>query len=189
MTEDTQIIKKIQQGETEEFGRLYDSYIEKIYKFVYYKTHHKETAEDIVSLVFIKAQKKIQNFDLSTGTFQSWLYTIARNTVIDHYKTKKHDSNIEDAWDLSSDENIELDTDMKMSLEKLETYISKLKSDQRDILIMRLWQGLSYKEIAEALGKSEASCKMTFSRSIKKLREEMPADLFVVMLLFPHLFV
>lgn len=181
--DDIEIIKKCQAGHGDSFGLLYDKYIDKIYSFVYFKTHHKETAEDLVSLAFMKAVKNIASFNTHTGTFQAWLYQIARNTVIDHYRTKKSDTDIDDVWDLSANTDIEKDIDIKNKLEKLESYIGGLKSEQRDILIMKLWQGMSYREIAEALGKSEGSCKMMFSRTIRKLREDMPMELFILLLL------
>jgi RNA polymerase sigma-70 factor (ECF subfamily) len=132
----------------------------------------------------MKALEKIEGFDNKKGTFQAWIYKIARNTVIDHYRTRKVDTNIEDVWDLSSGEDLDRDLDVKQKLEHIEKYLVKLKSEQRDIIIMRIWQGMSYREISEVLGKSEDSCKMMFSRVIKKLREEMPLVIFLALLLF-----
>jgi len=180
---EVKIIKKCKAGRLEEFGLLYDKYIIKIYDFIYYKTHHKETAEDLCSLVFLKAVDKIKGFNLEKGTFQAWIYAIARNTVIDYYRTKKNDLDIEDIWDLRGGENIERDTDTRIKLEKVEKYIKELKPWQRDIIIMRVWQGLGYREIAEILNKSEASCKMAYSRAINKLRREMPLALYITFLL------
>ncbi len=177
------IIQACQKGRPEEFGQLYDKYIKKIYDFVYYKTHHKETAEDLTSQSFMKALEKISSFDCDKGTFQAWLYQIARNTVIDYYRTKKSDLDIEDVWDLSDDEDLERDFDTKQKLEKVEKYLKKLKAQQREIVIMRVWQGMSYQEIAEVLDKSEDSCKMMFSRTIRRLREEMPLVIFFSFLL------
>ena len=189
MKTDIEIIEKYQKGEKDNFALLYDKYIDRIYAFVYYKTHHKETAEDLVSQVFLKALKKIDSFNIDQGTFQAWLYQIARNTVIDHYRTKKNDQAFDDVWDISSDDDIERDMDTRQQLLKIEKYISGLKSEQRDILIMKIWQGMSYKEIADILGKSEASCKMMCSRTLKKLRADMPMDTFVLMLLLDLLIV
>ena len=182
-SEEILTIYSCQKGELEKFSILYNKYIKRIYDFIFYKVHHKETAEDITSQIFFKALNKIQGFDPKKGTLQAWLYQIARNTVIDYYRTKKENKNIEDAWDLCGDDDLERDIDAKAKLQELEKYISKLKSDHRDILIMRIWQDLSYKEIAEAMGKSEDSCKMQFSRCIRKLREEMPMIVFISFLL------
>ncbi|RLC36365.1 hypothetical protein DRH27_05335 [Candidatus Falkowbacteria bacterium] len=180
---ETKIIEKCRQGHLEEFGSLYDRYIKKIYDFIYYKTHHKETAEDLCSQVFMKAISKIKGFNLDKGTFQAWIYAIARNTVIDYYRTKKNEIDIFDIWDLAVKENVERDIDTKIKLEKVVLYLKELKQKQRDIIIMRVWQGLGYREIAEILNKSEASCKMSYSRAINKLRQEMPLSLYIAFLL------
>ncbi|XOB40888.1 MAG: RNA polymerase sigma factor [Candidatus Nealsonbacteria bacterium] len=166
------------------FGQLYDKYIKKIFNFIYYKTHHKETAEDLTSDTFIKALNKLDRFDESKGSFSTWIYQIARNTVIDFYRTKKNSINIDDIWDLSTDEDILRDLDTAKRLEDVKEYLKTLKSEQREIVILRVWEGMSYKEISEAMGKSEASCKMAFSRTIKILKEQMPLSVFVAMLLF-----
>lgn len=178
------IIKKCQLGDLEQFGFLYEKYIRKIYDFIFYKTHHKETAEDIATAVFMKAFESIKQFDPDKGTFQAWVYQIARNKTIDHYRTKKSDMNIDDVWDLSGNEDLEGDIDTKNKLEDIKKYIKALDSRQRDILIMRIWQGMSYKEISEILNFSEANCKMTYSRAIRKLRQEMPLSILLSLLLF-----
>lgn len=183
MSEESSLIKKARQGDRESFGLLYDVYAERIYRFVYVKTQHKETAEDIVSEVFMKAVRSITAFESEKGSFQAWLYRIARNAVIDHYRQKHHDASIEDAWDIPSASDPGRDTELRQSLEKVEAYLAGLPSEQRDIIIMRLWQELSFREIASALGKSEAAAKMAFSRAIGKLRDGLPAELFLALML------
>ena len=166
------------------FGQLYDKYIKKIFNFIYYKTHHKETAEDLTSDTFIKALNKLDRFDENKGSFSTWIYQIARNTVIDFYRTEKNSVNVDDVWDLSTDEDILRDLDTAKKLEDVKEHLKTLKNEQREIVILRVWQGMSYKEISEAMGKSEASCKMAFSRTIKILKERMPLSVFLTMLLF-----
>lgn len=180
--EEEKIIIACQNGNAEKFGELYDAYIRKIYDFIYYKTHHKETAEDIASIVFIKVFEKIKSFDCAKGTFSSWIYRIARNSVVDHYRTKKPTINIDDVWDLSGREDIVRDFDTAQKIEKVEKYIQALNSEQRDIVMLRVWQEMSYKEIAEIMEKSEAACKMTFSRAMGELRSRMPLSLLVYFL-------
>jgi RNA polymerase sigma-70 factor (ECF subfamily) len=181
--DEKQLIAQCQKGDLEKFGLLYDKYIKKIYDFIYYKTTHQETAEDLTSQTFFKAMDKIGGFDCSKGTFPAWLYRIARNTVIDFYRTRRKEANIDDVWDLSGNEDLERDIDSKEKLAQVEKYLAKLKGEQRDIIIMRVWQSMPYKEIAAAMGKSEASCKMVFSRTIRTLRKEMPLALFIFLFL------
>ena len=185
--DELKIIQACQKGNCQQFADLYDVYVKKIYQFVYYKTHHKETAQDIVSDVFIKAMEKIHLYQSDKGKFSTWLFQIARNTVIDFYRAKKTTINIEDVWDLSDEIDIEKDEDMKLKIKIVEKYLKQLKPDQRELIIMRVWQDLSYKEIAQILGKTEASCKMSFSRAMTKLRQIMPAEAFLVFFLVHYL--
>jgi len=183
MDNEKDIIVSCQQGDLEKFSWLYDKYIKKIYDFIYFKTTHKETAKDLTSQTFFKALEKIKTFNSDKGTFSAWLYQIARNTVIDHYRTRKKTVDIDDVWDMAEDQDIERDIDVQEKLKSVEKHLAKLKSEQREIIIMRIWQDMSYAEIAEALDKSEGSCKMAFSRAINTLRREMPLEIFIMFLL------
>ncbi len=172
------------RGDASSFGLLYDAYIGDIYRFVYYKTHHRPTAEDVTADIFTKAFASIGSYAETAGTFRTWLYAIARRTIIDHYRTSHPTAQIEDAWDIPEDSSQERDTDMQLFLEKVQTQLAALPSDQRDIILLRVWEGLSYQEIAERLGKSEGSCKMAFHRGITALQKTMPFALFLIFLRF-----
>jgi len=172
-------VKLCKKGKLEKFAFLYDSYVEKIYRFIYYKTHHKETAEDLTSDTFLKALEKINSF--KEGSFQAWLFKIARNTVIDYYRKKKSVLNIDDVWDLGKTDNIVKDLEMKEKLEKVYDSFSKLNSIQREIVLLRIWEDMPYKEIAEIVGKKEGACKMIFTRAISKLKNEIPLILLLLL--------
>lgn len=153
----------------EEFSRFYEEYADKIYKFIFYRTHHKETAEDLTSKTFLKAFEKLQTFEKNKGQFSTWLYTIARNNVIDHYRTHKETSDLFDILNLAGNEKVINQVSDKLELERVQKYLESLTSEQRDLVIMRIWDGLSYKEIAQITGKSEAACKVMFSRTLSKI--------------------
>lgn len=181
--DETKIVESCQSGALEHFGALFDAYHKKIYTFIYYRTHHKETAEDIASLVFTKALENIGSYNPGRGSFSTWLYQIARNSVIDHYRTFKSTDGIENAFDLPSASNVERDADTRLKLEKVQKLLLQLPAQQRDIVIMRVWDGLSHKEIADILGISEANSKMTFSRAIAKLGKQEALILLILLAL------
>ena len=165
----------------ERFAELYDAYVEKIYRFIYYKTLHKETAEDLTSETFFKALKNIKSFD-SSRSFSSWIYKIAQNTVIDYYRTLKRTENIDDIWDLKDEDDFLKRIDDKIDIKRVKEHLSLLPSLQRDIIIMRIWQDMSYGEIAEVIGKSEDNCKVIYSRAIAKLRESISIISFILLI-------
>lgn len=182
--EEYALIQACQSGETHQFGKLYDRYIRRVYDFIYYKTLHKETAEDLTSQAFIKALKNIHQYKPEKGAFSAWLFGIARNLVTDHYRSLRPAQDIEDAWDVSSPEDVERDAHARLQLAEVQAYLAELKPEQREVVMMRVWSGLSYQEIADALGKSEAACKMLFSRTIKELRKVMPLALFLLFITY-----
>jgi RNA polymerase sigma-70 factor, ECF subfamily len=184
--EETDLINECQQGSKEAFGFLYDLYLDKIYRFVYYKVMNKESAEDITSDVFLKAFSRIGTYDASKANFSTWIYSIARNAVIDHYRSKKQMDDIDDYFDLAEDANIERTIDAKDKLRQVSKYLKTLSPSQREVVILRVWQGMPYKEIAEVLGKTEAGVKMSFSRAVKDLKDKFgPLVLAVLILLRP----
>ncbi len=183
---DAVYVAKFRSGESAAFGVLYDRYAAKIYRFVYYKIFNKETTEDIVSDVFYKALERIDSFDPEKGVFSAWLYRIARNTVIDRYRTKHTTVDIDDIFDLGHDERFAEKFDAQATLEKISKYLETLNATQREIVTLRIWGELSYKEIAAITGGTEGSVKMAFSRTIREVREKMgPLAVLLLMLMKP----
>ena len=179
-----EILSQCVKGNLDNFSLLYDAYVKKIYNFIYFRTHHKETAEDLTSDAFTKEMGHIRTFNPKTGSFSSWLYRIARNTIIDYYRTKKVYINIEDVWDLHNAKDMASDVHIRISIEKVRTYLNRLSPQERNIILMRVWDQLSYKEISEILGKSEAACKMSYVRTMEKIRHHMPSMALLILILF-----
>lgn len=161
------------RGEASAFGSLYDHYQPHIYRFVLLKVSRREEAEDLTHQVFVSAFENIRTYENLGFPFSTWLYQIARNKVIDHYRAKKQEIDFEEADPeifASSDMN-DLTVDAKMELERAMKAIRKLKPEYQDVVIMRFIEELSLKETAEAIGKSEGAVKLLQHRAIKELKE------------------
>lgn len=169
------------------FGDLYDAHVGQVYRYLYYRTHHRETAQDLTSQTFLKALDRSASFDAERGTFQAWIYRIAHNVLVDHFRAARETVDIDDIWDLRSDHDVNRDAETRERVETLRPYLQALPKEQRELILLRLWDGLSHAEIAAVTGKSEAACKMGYSRAIARLRRDMPAALFLFLLLTRHL--
>ena len=166
--------KTTEHSETIAFTEAYDAHAERIYRYHFYRIRHKETAEDLTSKTFMKALENFHRFDRRKASMSTWLYRIARNTLIDHVRATRPDVNVEDAADLiASPQNAERDTDNRRAFERVRDALGSLTPVQRETVILRLWDGLSYAEIAEATGRKEGACKMAFSRGIATLRQHV----------------
>jgi RNA polymerase sigma-70 factor (ECF subfamily) len=177
-------IRACKRGELEHFEDLYSAYVHDIYRFVYYRVRNKEIAEDVTSDIFFKALRAITSF--SEGqSFRAWIYTIARNTLVDHYRKHKDVQTLDadDAPDVVDEgEDIEERQHNILLLEQVKESLKKLSDTQQEIVTMRVWDELSYKEIAEITGKTEGNCKMIFSRAVGQLREMVPISVLIVLM-------
>ncbi|MDP1689030.1 MAG: sigma-70 family RNA polymerase sigma factor [bacterium] len=176
------VILKCKIGDFGQFEILYEFYVRKIYKFIYFKTLNKALSEDLTSEIFLKAIKNINKFD-TEKRFAPWLYSIARNTLIDYFRTRKVTENIDNIWDIKGDSDLLKQVDDKLNYEKVKGYMSNLSAIQKDIITMRVWADMSHAEIAQALGITEQNSKVIFSRSIAKLRDIMPLSLLILFII------
>lgn len=165
------ILNKAQGGSQEAFGQIYDLYFKKIYRFIFFRVGHKESAEDLTEEVFLKAFSKIGSIK-ETKAFEGWLYQIARNLVIDYYRQKKLTvalDEIENTLEYESNvvNNLDLEQDQKVLLR----HMKELPSDQQVVIKLKFFDDLENHEIAELLNKTEGSIRVIQHRAINKLQE------------------
>ncbi len=182
-----QSVKLCQSGNPEEFAKLYDAFLDRIYKFVFYRVGHKEVAEDVTSTVFFKALQGIRKFNPDKGEFTTWLYTIARNSVTDHFRSgSTGELPLEEVAEQVAEDSPFENAIRSIDAEKARQFVKELSPHHRDLIVMRLWDGLSHKEMAEILGQSEGSVRTGFSRAVATLKKVYgPAAVLLVMLINP----
>ncbi len=178
-----QLIILCQEGKWENFSPLYDFYVEKIYKYIFFKVKHQQNTEDLVSTVFLKAVSNLKKFNPENNYFSAWLYKIAKNVIADHYRFKREESGLDDIWGLKADNNTEKDIENLEKKEVIKKALKKLKADQREVVILRVWHELSYREISQIIKKKEANAKMIFCRAVKNLKHEIPLSLFIYLII------
>ncbi|MGE4444871.1 MAG: RNA polymerase sigma factor [Candidatus Altimarinota bacterium] len=178
-----EIIRLCQKGKLEHFGELYEKYADPIYKFIYLKTYDKELSEDLTSQTFFKALDKIQSFkNDADSNFKAWIYRIAYNLVIDNYSGKKETVQMDELLEFGYDENFGQNLDNKEKLREIFAYFDTLKDKHKQILIMRLWDDLSYKEISELTGESLDNCKKVVSRTLSNIPTTYMSLLIILLL-------
>lgn len=174
-------IKEFSDWELNNFGIIYDYYIKKIYDYFYYRLMNIEISEDLTSEIFMKIFMTESGFSWSTEKeFSNWIYRIAHNKLIDYYRKDKQDIgfdelNIEPWFEENNADKI----DNKTKIEEIMEFLNNVPETQKDILIMRIWDDLSYKEIAQITGKSIDNCKKIVSRLIMQIEANMILLLFI----------
>ncbi len=174
---------RAQNGDRQAFGEVYDGFVKKLYDYAFFRVKDRQSAEDIVADTFMKALEHIGSFDPKKGSAASWLYRIARNTLVDQYRVNKKTTGFPEDFDVADTKDLKTQIENKDMLKKVEIALEKLSEREREIITLRVWDELSYKEIAEVLGKSEASLKMAASRALKELRTHVPIGVYIALLL------
>jgi RNA polymerase sigma-70 factor, ECF subfamily len=166
-----QAFERAQKLDREAFGRIYDHFSDKLYKFIYFRVGHKELAEDILADTFVKAWTKIGSVE-TPKAFTGWLYQIAKNNIIDYYRVKKSTVDLEEVVDYLEDAASPID-DANLMVEHrvVVELIDLLPPDQQQVIRYKFFEELENIEIAQIMGKSEGSIRVIQHRAVAKLKE------------------
>lgn len=175
---DKQALSRLKNRDKEEFIRVYDENVSDLHRFVYFKVGNREEANDLTSLIFLKAWNHIKNNSLGDAkTLRALLYKIARNSIIDYYREKggrtvfsldDEDNRIEVA---SEDEEPQDRLDKEAEIASIKKMLPRLKEEYREVIIMRFVNDLSLPEIAEVMDKTKGNVRVILHRALNALRE------------------
>ena len=159
-------------NQSEQFGEIYDQYIDKIYRFVYLKVNSLEIAEDITSKVFLRGWEAYEKSQIQNpGAF---LYQIARNAVIDHYREKGRTKTIfQDAVPEAIDPGLDLHAKAVFSsdVDIVKQALQKLKKEHQDIIIWHYLEDMPIAEIAKLTGRPAGTIRVMLHRGLKELKD------------------
>jgi RNA polymerase sigma-70 factor (TIGR02952 family) len=174
------LVLRARAGDAEAFGVLYDRYADLVYRFVYYRVGTHALAEDLTSETFLRALRRMSLFTWQGKDFGAWLVTIARNLVLDHFKSSRYRLEVctgelleTDRWE-EGPECAVLDS---FTHRALFTAVRELGSEQRECVVLRFLHGLSVAETAEIMGKNTGAIKALQYRATRSLARLFPADI------------
>ncbi|MDP2586941.1 MAG: RNA polymerase sigma factor [Candidatus Komeilibacteria bacterium] len=170
--QDKVLLIKAGQGDANSFGALFDKYYAKIYRFIFFKVSSKETAEDLTSQTFLKCWEHISQGN-KVDKFQPWLYRISRNLIVDYFRSREKEE-LPLIYQESGEneiEDVKVDPGQNLSREELEKIIFNLKSEAREIILLRYIEDLSIQEISKIVDKSAVNVRVIIHRSIKELQQ------------------
>ena len=171
LVDEQNLIRLSQAGDQDTFARLYDAYIERIYRYVYFRVADEELAEDITSQVFLKVWEKLHTYQAGQSPFMAWLYRIAHNAVIDYYRTRKVSIPLEEASpiEVSHADEINERLDLQVKSQHLRKALQELTEEQQQVLLLKFVGGLSTSEIAQQLSKQQGAVRALQMRGLQAL--------------------
>lgn len=150
------------------FTQVYREHVTRVYRYVYARVGNREDAEDLTAQVFLEAWEKWPSYR-EEGKVAAWLLTIARRRVADYYRDRQPQVSLEALVSIGDSTTPWDALEREEQLAQLASLVSRLDEEEQELLRLRFAAGLTYREMADVLGRSEAAVKMAVYRVLRRL--------------------
>jgi RNA polymerase sigma-70 factor (ECF subfamily) len=175
------LVEQAKGGDAWAFGLLFDHYHVAVYRFIASRVQRPADAEDLTQLVFVKALEALPRYEARGIPFGGWLFRLARNTVIDHVRTRHEHADLDAVIGHAGPEaGPDEVTVARADLDEVAVALAALTEEQRDAITLRFFAGLSAREAAVVMGKQEGTIRGLQFRAIAALRRQLGIDLDAV---------
>ncbi len=158
------------------FAKLYDLYVDKIYKYIYYKSGRTDEAEDLTAQVFMKAWEAIGNYKWEGYPFSTWLYRIAHNQMIDYYRTHRETFPLDTARARVSGSDGFEHAERTFTSGQIRDALHHLTNDQQRVIVLRFLEGYSTSEVAAIMDKDPDAIRALQHRALRALEPWMSEE-------------
>jgi RNA polymerase sigma-70 factor (ECF subfamily) len=174
------LVTDAKAGNAEAFGAIFDAYVGPIHRFIASRVNRPSDAEDLTQLVFVKALEALPRYEARGIPFGGWLFRLARNAIIDQIRTRKdHLSLLAATTRETDDPGPEARAALRDDLDRVAVALRDLTDDQREVIELRFFAGLSVLEAATAMGRQEGTIRGLQFRAIAALRRSLGIDVTV----------
>lgn len=166
------LVAEVQDGSEEAFAALYDEFADRIYKFISFKTSDPQHAEDLLQEVFVKAWHGCKKLELKDLNFSAWLYTVASNTINDHFRKvyrRPQTVSLDPGFDTAAADDTSDLVNSSLDAALVQKALKELPQNYKQVLELRFIQEFSIEETAKALKKNSVSVRVLQHRAMKKL--------------------
>ena len=174
---DAELVKRLQQRDPQALAELYDRYGRLAYSLIFRIVRNGATAEDLVQETFLRVWNRAQGFDAEKGALGPWLLAVARYRAIDYLRSSSgRDRN---ALELEEADHPSLFTDMESdllasdNLRAVKAAVTRLSPNQRQVIELAYFEGLTQTEMAERMGQPLGTVKTWVRTALKNLRDEL----------------
>ncbi len=171
------LVLDAQAGDAWAIGLIFDHYHLPVYRFIVSRVQRPADAEDLTQLVFVKALEALPRYESRGIPFGGWLFRLARNTVIDHVRTRHDHADLDvAAGHAGKDAGPDEVTVARQEMDEVAAALAALTDEQRDAITLRFFAGLSAREAAHVMGKQEGTVRGLQFRAIAALRRNLGID-------------
>lgn len=154
------------------FKKLYLRWLSPVYRYLYFRTGNINDAEDLTSVVFVKVFEGLHRYN-SRGHFPAWLFTIARNVVIDFHRSTPVEESIDNVDLMDNVADPFEQAGVSDEIQRLSRLIHSLPDDEQEMIRLRFVSGLNYREIGEILHRKEDAVRKSLNRLLERLQDKL----------------
>lgn len=175
--DDSTLTRRARQRDAAAFGILYERYMDRVYRYIAYRTSNTAVAEDLTAEVFLNAWKSIERYEDRGYAFSTWLLRIAHNEVTDYYRTHHRDTSLPD-MDIPGSSAPEPEQFAELQVEHMALLraVKQLPDEWRQIILLRFVEGVPFEDIAMIIGKTSGACRVIQHRALSRLREILSVE-------------
>jgi RNA polymerase sigma-70 factor (ECF subfamily) len=174
------LVAEAQRGDPEAFGRIFDAYVGPIHRFIASRVRSPSDAEDLTQLVFVKALEALPRYEVRGIPFGGWLFRLARNAIIDQARTRRdHLTLVAAVTRETEDAGPEAMASLRDDLDRVARALTELTDDQREVIELRFFAGLSVHETADAMGRQDGTVRGLQFRALAALRRSLGIEVEV----------
>lgn len=163
----------MQKGDRRAAEEIFDHFNGQLFGFFIKRTLNKDISEDLTQEVFLRIIGRIETYDPKSGHFSVWMWQIAKNKLIDHYRKQK-EAYLSEMPDQDFSQTSELEKiEARIIWKDVERILEEFSQEERRIFSLRQVSGISYKEIGELTGKSPGSLRILVHRMNNKIRQTL----------------
>jgi RNA polymerase sigma factor (sigma-70 family) len=169
-----EMIEKIGSQAADVFADLYAEFLPKVFRYISYRITDEHVAEDLTSVIFEKALTKFKTYSADKAKFSTWIFTIARNTLIDHFRVshKEKTVQLEDAINpVEAAVSPEDESDRAEEILVLQSCLAQLSHSEQEIISLKFGADMTNRQIAKMLSLSESNIGIIIYRAVRKLRD------------------
>jgi RNA polymerase sigma-70 factor (ECF subfamily) len=177
VTDERILLERARAYDEEALGELYDEYAPLIYAYLYRRVQDAQIAEDLTGDVFVRMLQAVQAERFWHTSFRGWLYRIAHNLLVDHYRKQPPTPTLMlDERLVADQEDLDSAVAERLSHQRLRSAISRLTSNQQQVLALRFGERLTAREVSELMGKSVSAIEALQHRALAALRRILEKD-------------
>ncbi len=152
------------------FAPLYDRYAPRIYAYCLRRVGNRHEAEDLTSMVFTQVLNALPNY--RGGAVVTWLFRIAHNTVVSHFRASRAQLSIEDIENVLEADDLDLVDRIarEETQQAVQGFLATLPDDQRELIALKITAGLTSEQVGEVMDKNAGAVRVEYHRIIKRLR-------------------